>query len=320
MKQGIIITLIFLTILALWWFSGYWIYSSFGETQRGSIGDMFGAINALFSGLALTGIIITIYLQQKELSLQRKELQQTRDVFQKQKFEHTFFNLASLHHDILKGIKYEFTITKTTNNVIKSQKKHEYVGKEFFDFAEREYKNIYGVLANFGRDRKYTGSANDELSKTMKIYKLNKLFLEKISPDISEIQLVLAADKVLFSQFQVKYAHFFRHLYRILKFVKSSQDEELSKLGKLDTDGNRLRAKEVMRRYKNYVGFIQAQMSTSELFILFYNSLKFPNMMSVMDEYCFLENLPVERLINQSHTTFYRSNLNSNADIYKLYD
>ncbi len=52
------------------------IFSEPGD--RGLFGDMFGAINALFSGLALAGIIYTIFLQKHELSLQRKELEYTR--------------------------------------------------------------------------------------------------------------------------------------------------------------------------------------------------------------------------------------------------
>ncbi len=48
------------------------------ETNRGTFGDSFGAINSLFSGLAFAGIIYTIFLQRKELSLQRLELMETR--------------------------------------------------------------------------------------------------------------------------------------------------------------------------------------------------------------------------------------------------
>lgn len=47
-------------------------------TDRGTFGDMFGSVNALFSGLALAGIILTILLQHKELKLQREELILTR--------------------------------------------------------------------------------------------------------------------------------------------------------------------------------------------------------------------------------------------------
>ncbi len=46
--------------------------------NRGFFGDMFGGINALFSGLAFLGVIYTIILQRKELQLQRKELELTR--------------------------------------------------------------------------------------------------------------------------------------------------------------------------------------------------------------------------------------------------
>lgn len=45
--------------------------------ERGSFGDKFGAVNALFSGLAFAGLFFTIVLQRKELSLQREELQLT---------------------------------------------------------------------------------------------------------------------------------------------------------------------------------------------------------------------------------------------------
>ncbi len=48
-------------------------------TDRGLSGDMFGSVNALFSGLALAGIIYTIFLQRKELQLQRHELELTRN-------------------------------------------------------------------------------------------------------------------------------------------------------------------------------------------------------------------------------------------------
>ena len=43
----------------------------------GTFGDMFGSINALFSGAALIGVIIAVYLQSKELGLQRIEMRNT---------------------------------------------------------------------------------------------------------------------------------------------------------------------------------------------------------------------------------------------------
>lgn len=46
--------------------------------DRGTFGDMFGAVNSLFSGLAFAGVIYAIALQSQELSLQRAELKLTR--------------------------------------------------------------------------------------------------------------------------------------------------------------------------------------------------------------------------------------------------
>ena len=46
---------------------------------RGQVGDSFGAISALFGGLAFAGLIYTIYLQRNELQLQREELKLQRE-------------------------------------------------------------------------------------------------------------------------------------------------------------------------------------------------------------------------------------------------
>jgi hypothetical protein len=47
--------------------------------KRGQFGDMFGGVNALFSGLAFAGVIYAILLQRRELALQREELRLSRE-------------------------------------------------------------------------------------------------------------------------------------------------------------------------------------------------------------------------------------------------
>ena len=49
------------------------------STWRGTFGDQFGAVNALFSGLAFTGLIYTIILQRRDLELQRNDLKLQRE-------------------------------------------------------------------------------------------------------------------------------------------------------------------------------------------------------------------------------------------------
>lgn len=69
-------------IVFLW--SGNWyLLSGMSNEARGTFGDMFGAVNSLFSGLAFLGVVYAIILQKTELSLQRKELELTRNELKK---------------------------------------------------------------------------------------------------------------------------------------------------------------------------------------------------------------------------------------------
>jgi len=52
-------------------------------SDRGTFGDMFGAVNALFSGLAFVALIYTIILQREEISLNRKEIELNRKELKK---------------------------------------------------------------------------------------------------------------------------------------------------------------------------------------------------------------------------------------------
>lgn len=75
--------------------------------KAGQLGDLFGGINALATGLAFAMVWWTGHMQRKdlahqmeELKLQRDELRQTRDVFQRQLFESSFFHQIELFRDI----------------------------------------------------------------------------------------------------------------------------------------------------------------------------------------------------------------------------
>jgi hypothetical protein len=90
----------------------FWLASSaiaFYFAKPPAFGDVFNALSALFSGLALAGIIFTVRQQKQELELQRNELILTRGEFESQnktlkmqRFENTFFNLLSQHNQIIR--------------------------------------------------------------------------------------------------------------------------------------------------------------------------------------------------------------------------
>ena len=68
-----------IAVLSVMLLAGVLMYTCIGKPNTvGEFGDMFGAVNTLFSGLAFLGVIITVWMQSEELRLQRKELESTR--------------------------------------------------------------------------------------------------------------------------------------------------------------------------------------------------------------------------------------------------
>ncbi len=55
--------------------------------HRGQFGDLFGSVNALFSGLAFAGLFWNLTTQQEQLELQRKELALQREELRLQREE-----------------------------------------------------------------------------------------------------------------------------------------------------------------------------------------------------------------------------------------
>jgi hypothetical protein len=73
------LVILFIVVFITWLISFVVVLATIKDwNARGNFGDSFGGINALFSGLAFAGIIYTILLQKKELTLQRQELADTR--------------------------------------------------------------------------------------------------------------------------------------------------------------------------------------------------------------------------------------------------
>jgi hypothetical protein len=68
-----------IVISVLWALSPFILHRLFGASDNaGTFGDSFGAINALFSGLAFLGVIVAIILQRQELIEQRLEIRNSR--------------------------------------------------------------------------------------------------------------------------------------------------------------------------------------------------------------------------------------------------
>jgi hypothetical protein len=183
-----------LLVTLIWALSGWFLYS---DPNRGTFGDMFGAANSLFSGLAFAALIFTVWMQREELNLQRRELELTREeiIGQKQQmevqnrtlshqaFEHTFFELLQVHTRIVEIID----VIDDSGRVTKSR-----------DCFRLFYK------------------------------RLTKIFLTKIAQETPKDPLPLLKNIYLefYEAHQDEIGHYFRHLYHIIKFVKNSSVEE----------------------------------------------------------------------------------------------
>jgi len=77
---GILILLMWGISIPIWW--------ALGQLQGvGTFGDMFGAVNALFTGLAFAGIIGTLFLQRHDLEMQRNLLKLQMEEIKLQRME-----------------------------------------------------------------------------------------------------------------------------------------------------------------------------------------------------------------------------------------
>lgn len=133
-----------------------------GMDKRGQFGDMFGALGAVFSGLAFAGLIVTLIQQHDdlklqreylrlqrqeiaqtnlELALQRKEMEEQNKTIMLQRFETTFFNMLKSLIEVRNNIKYsgDFDLRTGTSKV--------YEGK---DAIERIYQLGYSQIKKYG--------------------------------------------------------------------------------------------------------------------------------------------------------------------------
>lgn len=93
-------------IITIFWLLFY-EFAIKGNNEAAQIGDAFGSLNTLFSGLAFGGVIIAIRLQGRELKLQRQEFSQLSSTAKLQRFEHSFYNMIEGFRQLSNGLTFE---------------------------------------------------------------------------------------------------------------------------------------------------------------------------------------------------------------------
>jgi len=97
-------------VLIVWLAFGLLTYKHYfikHPEYAGTFGDMFGITNSLFAGLGFAGLFYTIMLQRKELSESKTQSQKQIDISYLQHFDNTFFNMISIHHELIRSIQFE---------------------------------------------------------------------------------------------------------------------------------------------------------------------------------------------------------------------
>ena len=230
-------------------------------TARGTFGDMFGAVNALFSGLAFAGLIIAIYMQRKELEYQREELELTRKEFQKQtkefeeqnknlaiqRFENTFFSMVKLLNSIIDSISFEEVIYGAVGG---------------FNTAQLQYMSPAQRTRNNNGREVFTC-----FRKQLVVELKNITSIENFSDKVSEFFLhhPYSADNYI--------GHYFKVIYSILKQIDQNKS--------LNFDEK-----------KSYSNMLRSQLSCDELFLLFCNCLQrdeFILLKLLIEKYSFLK-------------------------------
>lgn len=306
---------IFLAVILLWgamwlWIDNYVYPSTDTESissARGAFGDKFGAINALFSGLAFAGLIATILLQRRELS-------ETRDAFEKQvanvdfqRFDSTFFQLIELHNDITDKLSVLGKDGRQAFAAFNEQLKlsdDDFPAYLALSKLERpEVRNICNIKA----------IPDECLPKLLEADRANILdSLARVGTRSCDNYLdfdggmQLRKIEVAYTKAAVihidSFSHYFRNLYHLLRFIKESNlIDELDK--------------------RKYTKILRSQLSEPELLALFYNSLcliklpgretmelGFPKMHALLKEFDILQNLSPRSIFHPVHRELFDKN------------
>lgn len=91
--------------------------------------------------------------------------------------------------------------------------------------------------------------------------------------------------------------HYFRHLYRIFKYIDDADKNTIS-----DED-----------KYE-YAGIVRATLSQYELIMLFYNAFSNPKFKEIIEKYALLQNLRVELLASQADISLYKQKFSHSQD------
>lgn len=240
-----------------------WPVSEFSIDKSGVFGDSFGLLTSLFSGLAFSGLIITILMQREELALQREELGLTRKEIAGQKEE-------------LKAQNETLTVQRFENTFFQMLKILESCRNDI----THKYHSMSGAIANSGRD------AIKIMYAELSGYGFHKEVKDGLSYKNVFDERCLGIDRIsecycgFYSKYGEELGQYFRTLYNILRLIERSAPKDDK---------------------STYSNLLRAQLSRYELLLLFYNCLSElgAKMQPLVKKFNMLKHMEADLLIEQ---------------------
>lgn len=320
--------ILILGVVGFLWWGGWWLIDNrvnLGENvkdlnaARGQFGDKFGAINALFAGFAFAGIIFTILLQSRELRQTKVLLDEQMKESKGERFDGTFFQLIGLHNEItahLDSLSNEGRRAFETFNERLRQSDADFLA--FIALRKLKAEEIMSLadVASIGdqgsRDAALEARLDGFGRRLSSKDKANLFAHLKNGPSVCQKYLMedrgyhenkIREAYALAAEVHIdEFAHYFRNLYHIIKFVADTE---------LISDAERER----------YAKIIRSQLSEVELWALLYNSithvqipgregleLGYPKMGKLLQRFDMLQNLGEKNLIHPSHLGIFFAN------------
>ncbi|WP_121667467.1 hypothetical protein [Mesonia aquimarina] len=191
-------------------------------TKSGTFGDTYGALNALFSGLALAGVIVTILIQKQELQNQRVELELQRNEMKETRKEFLMNRTTSLVYNQLNRFEKYIENFNFDTNMEKLK------GDEAITFLD---KNLYEVYQGIDKsDEQFKKEKKTAIIKLLKLYNPNESNITEFAQNIYNTVEVL--QRLIFkSNLEIEELNDLKNLFFVnIGFVKMGVIERISKI------------------------------------------------------------------------------------------
>lgn len=248
--------------------------------------------------------------ERKEVKAQFEEQQK---FLHRQQFETTFFNMMNQLEDIVSKLSLEYTVERkitppfypiTLPSIALQTEKYErtttkVVGRDVFEHLYKGNETMVSKDSMLFLNNYIESVKSEDISETDKQVKVH-IALSPLRGDvidrfydgkfINRLTLkekinVLGVSEYKKDDSVIILDHYFRYLYRIVKFVDEAHY--------LDSEDS------IEYRY-NYTCILRATLSPYELVFLFYNGLVYNNLKRLIEKYCLLKNLRSELTANST--------------------